>query len=232
MDVVDVFLHLSLDRVPPMKSAGKGLCAAGCSRCYELTEPLLELDMDACAPSSATESVGEAILRFPDCPEVRSVFLDTRLGMATRPTFLFGKAKGSIKTITFMRAKHFVSTTNFFSHLKPKDVVRFLVGNRGFGSIKPSQLSDREPSRSMAMTCGLCMDHGASGKGHSKVKFVCQPGGKGFDVPTRKCCCCYCIRECLAAVLTWGARGKVFDEPPVPLKTVLETAPTMGFHSD
>jgi hypothetical protein len=152
--------------------------------------------------------------------------------MATRPTFLFVKAKGSIKIITFMRAKHFVSTTSFFSHLKPKDVVRFLVSNRGFGSIKPSQSSDREPSRYMAMTNGLFMDHGASGKAHSKVKFVCQPGGKGLDMSTRKCCCCYFIRECLLAVLTWGARGKVFDEPPVPPKTVLEPALIIGFHSD
>jgi hypothetical protein len=45
------------------------------------------------------------------------------------------------------------------------------------------------------------MDDGPAGKVHSKIKFVWQPGGNGFEMPARKHYCHYFIGNASIGVL-------------------------------
>jgi hypothetical protein len=195
--VGDLLEDSPADQIPLMRSTRKVFYTAALSRLRELTEGLLKRGLDASSPFSAMKSVRKVILRSPEWAEAWSLFLRTRLGMATPSTSLFVKAKGAIKRMPFTRAKHFSSTRSFSAHLKLTDLVRFLVRSSCFGSVKPHKLSDKEPSGHTEMTCGLCMDVDATGKVRSKIKFLWQPGGNGLEMSTRKCCCHYFMVDCL-----------------------------------
>jgi hypothetical protein len=163
-----------------MESAGKSIYTVALSRRRGLTGQLLKLGLDASSPLTEMESVREAILRFLESAEAWSLFLGTRLGIVSGPLFLCVKAKGAIRSITFKRAKQFVSRRSFSSHLKLTNVVRFLTSRSCFGSVRLPKSSGMERGRWMTMACGLRTDDVATGKAYSKIKTVCQPGASSL----------------------------------------------------
>jgi hypothetical protein len=109
--------------------------------------------------------------------------------------------------MTVKRAKHFVSMRSLSSHFKLTDVARLLSSNGCFGSVRPLKSSDMELSRYMTTTCSLGMDHNVAGRVHSKIKFVWQPGGKGFEMSTRECCYHWFVAEVLSQSAELRGKG-------------------------
>jgi hypothetical protein len=75
------------------------------------------------------------------------------------------------------------------------------------------------------------MDDGATGKVYLEIKFVWQPGGKGSEMSTRKCCRHSFIGECLARRAELRSNGKRLSWTASSTQAVLDAAPCqMAIH--